>query len=522
MKKIFKITALLLSVIMLFSSCGKASPDKITENVKSYLDKNDLTGCLSYLSGADAGAVAKASDAALDLVIDKFSSIQKPYENNDALDITLIDKAFVNNCVSLWKIASTFTPNEEKKFNESLEKLRYYSEASDTMRYKELFRMIEDMHECGYFYSLQKALNDYEVLGESASFDDALKTAASFKFSNYDPNEYYISELREACEKMNKYLTSATNGFATNDTAVVAAAISNIYSDADTFLFACDTVNSVYNVLSDAMNTFTLNGAFAQYSGKDVTVEQREYSADTGFSLSNVFSQGYIPPVADDTGSEVIGSTATNISKSEAVKIAVNAINKTKNYRGEVTISGVKSINIKMTSFKTESEITSAVSLVRVSINEVLNKSNGSFTGSKIFKNGVSDDETLLSNSVPPAGRTAALNSSAVESYSAVKGSGGYVITLNLKACTSTEDDLSSVLLGMVDGFYFDENADGIQHKTYYGPTAISLIVNNSGYLVKYGYGINGVSSCKFLENNEPVATGDFSFVQQFAYTFTY
>lgn len=521
MKRSLKIISVLISVVLLFTACGKISPDNITEKMKSYFEKNDYKSCKSYLSSIEPSVKKQTSDEALKLTENEFAEIYKKYETYNIFDITLFDSSFIEQCSVLWDIANEFTPNEDVENNENLQYLRYFSIFSDAMRYKELFRMIKDMYNNGYLYSIEKSLNDYDTSGEYAYFETAKRIAAEFKFTDYNPQEYYISELRSVCEKINKYFTSVNNGFATNDTAVVATAISNIYASADIFLSACDSVQTVYTAMNEAMNTFRIQGAFAEYKNEINFGKPRKYTAGTSFDLSNIFGGAYTPPDISDSDKTDESGSQTSVSKKEAIKIAVNAINKTKAYNSEITVNKTQTVNIQMTSFKTESEITSAVSLVRIKINDALKKSNGTSKESKKFVKGECEGLKLY-DSIPPSGSSASLDPSFAENYTAIKGSGGYVITFTLSSCTSTDDNISHNLLSMVDGFYFDNNVQNIKHKTFYKPTSISLVVNNSGYLSKYAYNISGIADCRFTENGEQVATGEFSFSQQYNYDFIY
>lgn len=522
MRKSLKIISVLISFILLFTSCGKISSANVTEKVKSFFENNDYAGCKNYLSSIDKISKTDASAECLALTEAEFTEIYQKYASFNIFDITLFDDTFIENCKNLWQIASEFTPNEESNSNESLQYLRYFAEISDSMRYKELFRMLKDMYNCGYLYSIQKALYDYDSTGDFSYFETAEKIAAEFNFSDYNPQEYYISDLRSVCEKINKYLTLVNNGFATNDTAVTASAISNIYESADTFLTAYDYVQTVYKALNEAMNTFRINGAFAEHKYEIKFGEGRKYEAGIEFKLSNIFGNVYSPSDSDNEKNDSSSEANPSISKNDAVRIAVNAINKTKAYNSDITVNKSQTVDIQMTAFKTESEITSAVSLVRVRINDALKASNGTAEDSKTFSNGVSDDNILLFDAVPPAGRSASLNLSFVDSYTAVKGSGGYVITFTLPACTSTNDNTAQNLLSMVDGFYFDNSVQNLKHETFYKPTSISLVINNFGCLSKYSYTISGVADCRFTENNEPVASGEFSFTQQYNYRFVY
>lgn len=521
MRKSLKIISVLISFILLFTSCGKIKPDDVAAKMKTYFEKNNYSECKSYLSSVDSNVKKEASAEGLKLTTQKFDEIYKKYETFNIFDLTLFDNSFIENCSNLWQIASEFTPSEEDNSNESLQYLRYFAEISDSMRYKELFRMLKDMYNCGYLYSIQKALYDYDVSGDYAYFETAKKIASEFNYSDYNPQEYFISELRNVCEKINKYLTLVNNGFATNDTAVTASAISNIYTSADTFLAAYDSVQSVYSTLNEAMNTFRINGAFAEYKYEIKFGKTRKYEAGIEFQMTNIFGNAYVPPDNSNENNNSSNDNQQSISKSEAARIAVNAINKTKAYSSDITVNKTQTVDIQMSAFKTESEITSAVSLVRIKINDALKASNGTVKDSKTFSSGVCENISLF-DAVPPAGRAASLDPSFAESYTAVKGSGGYVITFVLSSCTSTDDNLSHNLLSMVDGFYFDNSIQNIKHKTFYKPTSVSLVINNFGCLSKYSYTVSGVADCRFTENGEQVATGEFTFKQQYNYDFVY
>ncbi len=521
MKKCFKFLSVLLALMFLLSSCGRVSDANVTERIKTYFDKNDYIGCKAYLLSIDSNTKNKISDECIKLSEEEFLEIYSKYENCNVFDISLFDDAFIENCNNLWQIVSEFSPNEKSSSNENLQYLRYFSEMSDSMIYRELFRMIKDMYNCGYLYSIQKALYDYDNSGEYSYFENAKEIAEKFNYSDYNPQEYYISDLRSVCERTNKYLISVTNGFATEDTDVTASAINDLYTSADSFLMAYDNVQSIYSALKEALNAFKINGAFAEYKHEIKFTEARKYTSGTEFQLSNVFGSVYIPPDENSDENDNSGEDKPIISKKAATKIAVDAINKTKSYKSDITVNKSQNVDIQMTAFETESEITSAVSLARMKINDELKKSNGIIKDSKTFSNGVSDGISLI-DTVPPSKHSASLEPSFIEEYTAVEGSGGYVITFTLPACTSTDDKKSQSLFSIVDGFYLDNSAQNIEHETFYKPTYVSLVVNNLGCLSKYSYTVSGVSNCKFTENGTQVASGEFTFTQQYDYSFVY
>ena len=519
MKRIYKLTSIVLSMILLLYGCGKVTPKTALDKINSYLATNDYSSCKDYVSSLDSDVITNISDNALTAISKEFAEIYETKKQNDIFDLTLIDASFIEKCEKLWSIASVFKPNSETDFDENLIYLRYFSELSDSLRYKEIFKILKDMHNCGYLETIAKALNDYDVLGESEAFETAQKIAAEFKYSQYDPQEYLISELRQSCEIINKYFVSVNNGFATNDTVVVATAVNNILDVCSVFLSASDTAKNVYENMNATINSLRVNGAFSNYSGKIEVSEKREYEPGQDFGLSVIFGPSSFTNYTSDQSNNK--TDTIKISKEEAIRITVSAINKTKGYRGELQVDRTQNINVQMTSFNTVSEVTNTITLVRAKINDELNKSNGTSKGTKTFAGGVSGDLTL-NDTIPPSGRTASLQPSLVETYSAVKGSGGYVITFTLYPCTSTNDEMSYSLLSIVDGFYFDEDGANAQHKSYYGPTQISIVVNNSGLLSKYSYTITGVADCKFFENNEHVATGEFGFNNRYSYDFKY
>ncbi len=515
MKKTFKIISIILSIVLLFSSCGKVTPESATEKIKEYLSANNYNDCKNYVETLSASVKSSISADALNLVANEFAEIYESKSQYDVYDLTYISNEFVETCNKLLSIAKEFEPDEKMALNENLIYLRYFSELTDSLRYKEIYKVLKDMYNTGYLDTLTEALTNYENNTENVGFDKAQKIAETFNCSSYNPEEYYITDLRDACEKLNKHLVSVNNGLATNDTTVIASAINGIYDSFDVFLTASKIATSVYNNSNDMLNTFRTDGAFSDYKEATITEEKYDYSINQDFGLSAIFGPSEYS--ANDDADDSNNDTSNAISKSEAIRLTVNALNKTKAFKGSVTVTREQKIDVQMTSFETTSTVATAVALVKGQINEKLRQSNGTSRGEKTYVNGVSDGLTL-NDSIPPAGKSASLDSTLVEEYSAEKGSGGYVVAFTLEPRTSTNENMSTSLLAIVDGFYFDEAGANAVHKSYYGPTVITATINNYGYITQYSYTINGVADCKFFENDEHVASAEFSFSNQYTY----
>ena len=73
----------------------------------------------------------------------------------------------------------------------------------------------------------------------------------------------------------------------------------------------------------------------------------------------------------------------------------------------------------------------------------------------------------------------------------------------------------------IANGFRFDNVATVGDFKTYYSPSSVMFIINNSGYLAKMQYSIDGVSDCTFYEKDESVRA-EFDFTEKYSYTFSY
>ena len=175
MKRIYKLTSIVLSMILLLYGCGKVTPKTALDKINSYLATNDYSSCKDYVSSLDSDVITNISDNALTAISKEFAEIYETKKQNDIFDLTLIDASFIEKCEKLWSIASVFKPNSETDFDENLIYLRYFSELSDSLRYKEIFKILKDMHNCGYLETIVKALNDYDVLGESEAFETAQK-----------------------------------------------------------------------------------------------------------------------------------------------------------------------------------------------------------------------------------------------------------------------------------------------------------------------------------------------------------
>ena len=106
MRKSLKIISVLISVILLLTSCGKIKPDDVAAKMKTYFEKNNYSECKSYLSSVDSDVKKEASVEGLKLTTQKFDEIYKKYETFNIFDLTLFDNSFIENCSILWQIAS--------------------------------------------------------------------------------------------------------------------------------------------------------------------------------------------------------------------------------------------------------------------------------------------------------------------------------------------------------------------------------------------------------------------------------
>lgn len=520
MRKVFKVISVILIISLLFSACNTDSGVKVVSKIEEYLSSGQYNECLQYVEELDFDVKKEITTDVCNLISSEYNSLVN--ENNintsNLYHLKSYNKDFTEKCRKLWHIAKLFTISKDNENYTDFIYLHYFAEMCNFTKYAELYSLLMNVYESGYLDVIANAIKAYDLDGNSLEFDKAYKAALRFDYSAFDPQEYLIEDYRNAHDDSVKVLLSLSNGFATSNINVIATSMSNLKESLSDILYITDTLNAVHTKQKDIFNELS-NGNISTTFKSNIIVSRREYSSNTTFPLENIFGEKINIEHTDDVLSD---DNASEFAKTEALKIAVNAINKTKQYKNNLNVAYTQTLDIHMLSFSSDSNVTDAVNLTKVTLEQALNSANGTATKNFAFKNGISNNQTLY-DFIPPSGKNAEINEDSVKDYSVVRGSGGYVISITLVAETSSKYAEAEGVNSLINGFLF-ENQDGVSDsKTTYSSAKVMLAVNNNGVLEKMEYSISGISDCEFSdENSEYEYDVQFSFDEQYSYVFEY
>ena len=523
MKRILKAICILLSLTVILTSCSVGRSSKVVDRIGTLLEENKFNECRQYVSELKPEQLAEINNDACKLIAEKFESITQSYsvDLNKIYILSAYSNEYAEACRSLWNIAELLTVTPENSDFDSFIHIKYFAEISNYTQYREIYALMESANSNGYLKKVDAVLTSYDTDGDYSGFESAYSAACAYDCGQFDPQQYLVSDYRKAHSNIVKSLKSASNGFVSDDPTVVAKAINELENALTTVLRISDLIKainakqiSVFSALSNEKNLY-------REFKTDIEESTREYSPGTGFDLDAVFGKasGFI----DETDIEPDGeNTQQSISAEEALNIAVNAINKTKQYQGKVNVSLTEQRNVQMTSFSTDTKITSALEITKSRINSMLKQKNGTYKTSVEFINGTGNSQNLF-DFIPPEGKNAAKTAEIVDSYTAVSGSGGYIITFVLKSCETSKSNPDFADSALINGFVLDKT-DGINDfKTFYAPSSVMIMINSGGMLLKYQYSISGICDCTFLSGeSDETATADFSFDNKYLYEIVY
>lgn len=504
MKHIFKLMIPLLIFAILFTSCTTDNSDKTLEQINTYIAENELNTCLQYVKELDAEDKSKINDEVCNIVINKFIELRDKtkIDETNIFDLSLIDTAFTEKCQKLWNIISEFAIDDNYELYYECINLRYYSEMIDYTRYCDIYSLAKIANNSKYLDDLSTALYEYENNGNNATLKTLSKKIDNINYNKFDPQQHLVSDFRNAHETITKALKDLNEGFNTNDSATVATAINTLKNALSDILYITDTLSAVNSMQQTIYNKISTENIYAPFNS-EIQITKHEYTTGMSFSLDMIF--GGVEDITIDettkTTEESTKSTTDKISLDDTIKIAVNAINQTKAFTGNVDITLTQIQDIKLSEFKSNSAIVDADNIIESQLNQSLKQSNGTIKNTFSFSNGTSGKETLNSF-IPPNNKSATLNPDAVSKYNCIKGSGGYIITLVLKSELIEYGDKTSNIGSIVNTFSIENSNDIKDFDTAYSETKITIIVNNNGKLIEMGYIINGISNCIFTEKD--------------------
>ena len=522
MKNFNKILSLVLCIVFLFTACAKSS-DKSLDRIKRYLTEKQYNECYEFISALNDKKLSKIEKDIEDVLVAEFTAISentkvdfsKPYT------LTKYNSDYTETCRKLWNIASLLTITSENENYSDFAFMRYFAESNNFMRFRELYALIYSVNNNGYISDLHKHLIEYNSNGDYSKFESIYAKAKNFDYSEFNPREYQIEDFRNAHDRLLKALHSLCNGFATGNTSVVASSINGVYDSMSVILNLTNTLKSIRANQIEIFNTLFEEKNITKKFDTEIISTDSKYNVNSEFNFEYLFNDEKSGFIDNSDTPNTTDTAKPEIPLKDAISTVISAVNKTRQYKNSVTVTVLQNINIDMTDFKSDTKINSANEITKSKVNQTLDRANGNRQLIKSFSNGISDDNTLLYDFIPPQSNSAALNESDVESYTVTKGSGGYIIVFNLKATETSKASPSASVNTIANGFKFDNVSTVEDFKTYYSPCSVMFVVNNNGLLSKMQYNIDGVSDCKFYEKDE-IVEAEFSFTEQYSYSFAY
>ncbi len=521
MRNLIKTISIILAMSLLFSACGANPTEKVTAQIEEYLKNNQYNDCLEYVNQLETEMKSQINTSVLSLISSEYNELvtENKVNTSDCYALDMIDNSFAENCRKLWNIAKLFTISKENEKYADFVYLHYFAEMCNYTKYGEIYSLLESVHNSGYLNKITDAIYAYDNEGDSFAFDDAYKSALMFDYASFDPQEYLVEDYRNAHNKTVKALKSLSNGFATSDVNVIASSMSDLEDALSSILYITDTLNAIHSKQIFIFNELS-NGELNTVFNADLEIKERDYEIGNSFSLDIIFGKNQNDD--NNENSEDNSATEEKISKNDALKIAVNAINKTKAYKNNLNISYKQTINIQMLSFDSKSSINDTVELVKSTINEALNSANGTKKADIAFNNGKSGN-IALNSFIPPTDKKAVGNADSIKDYNVVSGSGGYVISITFLPEATTKNSEIKCIGSIINGFSFESSENISDYKSSYSTATVMLTVNNSGLLEKMEYEIAGISDCNFIDNNGAfLFEAQFSFSEKYNYSFKY
>ncbi len=519
MNKLFKSISIVLVLALLLSACGMKRSEKATAEIEKYFANNDYNACQKYISELDDEILKEINSSALHLITNEFFELL--VNNNLSIENTYtlnsINGEFTENCRKLWNVAKLFDIQADYNDYNNLAMLHYYGEMSNYIKYSEIFELLESVHKSGYLVKITECLLAYDSSNDSSGFEDAYTSANAFDFSDFDPQEYLVEDYKSYHGKALKALKSVCNGIATKNISVTAIGINDLEEALTEILFIVDTVYAVKFQLSTILNDISNTDIYKSFNHY-IDVSSRDFSAYTGFALDKIFGDSVDDGI--EIENENLVADSQELSLNQSLTIVVNAINKTKAYKNKVNISLKQTRNISLMAFSTDGNEDLA-ELSKTKLSQALESTNGTGVKDYSFNNGVCEG-TSLNSFIPPSNNSAYAKSEAIKEYTAIKGSGGYVITLVLYPEASSKDVQADGIKSLINGFTLENSDSILDAKTSYSTANVKVTVRNNGLLEKMEYTIKGISDCDCGQNGEKQFDADFSFEESYIYEFKY
>ncbi len=520
MKKLLKFICVFMSITLLLCSCTKPDNNHL-DKFKYYLSNNQFNECQQLIATLNDEEKHSLNNDICNLIANKFNELAKieRIDFNNPYDLSSYDNEFTEICYKLWGILKTLTVDEKSENYQTFVYIRYFAESNEFIKNRELYRILNKVHQNGYLDTVNTALFEYSKSKSTKLFESAYNSVKSFSFNDFDNQQNTVIEYKSAHNELISGFETALKAIKDNKSYDLAKAVNALHSTLTKIMSFIDTLKSVHSLQNSLFIELSKPGNLYSTFKVSIKPENRVYTPGINFKLSSIFGN---LEFIDDSDLTNLPNRENDLTLDEALSVVINSINKTKAYMGEISIDITEQRDVLMTSFITDTTVTSSLELIKNEFNAEIEKTNGTSSANFVFKGGICEEKTLLTF-IPPKIGNAQLVANAVESYTAVRGDAGYIITLTLKADTTNNDNPYSNVGSIVNGFALDNYAGVNKFNSTYSPTAIMLVINNSGYLVKFQYTVIGTSSCDFIsDDGKDEATAVFSFDDRFMYKFKY
>jgi|GEM_PF-3733001 len=519
MKKALKIFSLLIAVIIVFSSCSINNNDKNINQICELLNSKQYNECNQFVSTLEASEKSIIANDVLNAISNQFDLMitEGNIDISKIYYIPYFDNEFTENCRRLWNIAEKFEISKDLEFYNNFVYIRYFAELSNFIKYKELYSLLKVLNESEYPEKIDNALYEYETNSNTELFKDVYEVVSQFNYGKFNPQEYLISDFRTVHDKIVKNLSNLTKAFDSKNSVTVASSINSLKDNMTIILKLYDTLNAVNAKLVFVYNSLSKGESLHQPFQTVVDINTREYETGIGFSLEHIFTSA---PIITDEEENTTESNDKN-SKTDAVKKLLNAINLTKEHTGEVSATLTERNNIQITEFDAQTAIKETAIITQTKLEKEIDKINGKKEKTFEFSNGLSNSDKLF-DFVPPYNKKASTSPDAIDKYSVVEGSAGYVVTITFTPATVKNNELNKIE-SVINGFKPFEKENINESETYYSAVSIIATINHNGLIEQIQYKITGVNSCTITDSSEDnIYNLKFSFDNKYIYEFKY
>lgn len=378
MKIFYKVISIILCITFLFASCVK-STEKSLNTVKQYFAEKKYNECFEYLSNLNKNEFAEIEKDIEILLITEFNTVSQnaKIDFTKLYSLTKYDSTYTETCMKLWNIVSLLTISPDSEKYNTFAYIRFFSESNSFMRFRELYNLMSSVDDNGYISDLHEQLIKYNTNGDYSDFESIYAKAKEFDYAQFDPQEYQIDDFRNAHDKLLKALQSLCNGFATNNTSVIATSINNVYDSLSVILNLTNTLKSIRIIQTTIYETLFEEKSISKNFNTEISISDIKYTISSDFDFELLFSDDKNGFIDSSDIPDITDNISQEIPLKDAISTTISAINQTKQYNNDITVTVIQNINIDMTDFKANTKIDSANEITKSKVNQILDQANG-------------------------------------------------------------------------------------------------------------------------------------------------